>query len=428
MSSPERGDASTPVVHNAGGLRGRALLIVALVLTGLSMRTAVTSVGAVLDPLQRGLEMSSAASGALTTLPVICFALIGAATPWMARRLDAQRLMSAALATMIIGLVARAAVSSSAAFMVLSVLALTGGAVANVLMPILVRRHFPRRIGRLTAAYVTALAVGQTLGAGLTVPVGSIGGGWRSGLASWAVLAAVALFPWLWTARGGGVGAGRGREGGVGGWRSEGDVGWQPHGALQMLSSRTAWALTIMFASQSFQAYDAFGWFAKLMSSHGVDQTSAGLMLASLSAAAIPASFFAPLVPPRHHRVLTVGLAMCSGASYVGLLVAPTTAAWAWMVLSGLGLGMFSLVLTMIGLRSRVTATTSSLSAFVQSIGYILAGTGPLLFGILHGATDGWAVPLVTMLAAAGISVLAGWFACAPRYVDDELEPAARRG
>jgi MFS transporter, CP family, cyanate transporter len=81
--------------------------------------------------------------------------------------------------------------------------------------------------------------------------------------------------------------------------------------------------------------------------------------------------------------------------------------------------------LTMIGLRSRTAETTAALSAFVQAIGYIVAGTGPLLFGVLYGATSGWAAPLSLLFIAVTIALVAGWFAAAPRFVDDELAASA---
>ncbi len=121
--------------------------------------------------------MSPAVSGVLTTLPVICFALTGAAAPRLSRRMGAHRLTVAALVTMTVGMLARVAVSGAWAFIGLSVFALTGGAITNVLMPSLVKRHFPHRIGRMTAVYTTAMALAQTLAAGLSVPIGSAGGG-----------------------------------------------------------------------------------------------------------------------------------------------------------------------------------------------------------------------------------------------------------
>ena len=58
------------------------------------------------------------------------------------------------------------------------------------------------------------------------------------------------------------------------------------------------------------------------------------------------------------------------------------------------GSGQFPLALTKIGLRSREAETTAALSAFVQSIGYIVAGSGPLLFGVLNDVTGGWRLAL----------------------------------
>ena len=57
------------------------------------------------------------------------------------------------------------------AFLALSLLALGGMAMANVLIPSLVKRHYPDRIGPMTAVYTTALAVGLTSAFVLTVPI-----------------------------------------------------------------------------------------------------------------------------------------------------------------------------------------------------------------------------------------------------------------
>ena len=52
--------------------------------------------------------------------------------------------------------------------------------------------HFPDRIGRATAIYTTALAVGLTSAFLLTVPISDAFGGWRAGLGAWALLALLA--------------------------------------------------------------------------------------------------------------------------------------------------------------------------------------------------------------------------------------------
>jgi MFS transporter, CP family, cyanate transporter len=381
------------------------LLLAALVLTGLSMRTAVTSVGAVLDDLQSGLHTGSEVAGVITTLPVICFAALGSVTPRLSHRFGAHRLLVAALLLMTLGLVLRAVAGSIVGFLLLSVLALAGGAISNVLMPSLVKRHFPDHIGRMTAVYTTALAVGTTAGAGLTVPIGDLGDGWRTGIGSWALLSALAVVPWLPTLR-----------------RDSPDPE-APRGisANRLVHSRTAWVLMTFFAFQSFQAYIAFGWFAKFLHGHGISSDTAGWMVALIAAMSIPVSMVVPTIAPSRHRLVVVVLSTCYLVSYLGLALAPVGGAWAWMVLSGIGSGMFPLSLTMIGLRARTSETTAALSAFVQAIGYVVAGAGPLLFGVLYGATNAWTLPLAALFVALAVAFGAGWLACRPSYVDDEL-------
>jgi CP family cyanate transporter-like MFS transporter len=379
------------------------LIMVALFLTGLSMRTAVTSVGAVLDDLEHGLRASGSAEGLITALPVICFAALGAMTPRISRRIGPERLLVAGLIAATTGLALRATASSVWVFALLSVLALSGAAVSNVLLPSLVKRYFPDRIGRITALYTTALAIGTTLAAGLTVPIGDLGDGWRLGLGSWAVLTAVAILPWL------------------PGLRRDGEV-TASHAvpATRLARSQTAWALTAFFGFVNMQTYIIFGWFVKFLHAHDISSSTAGWMVALFSALSIPVSMVVPaLAAVRLRPVITV-LCGCWLVAYIGLAVAPNGGAWLWMVLAGLGAGAFPVALMMIGLRSRNAQSTAALSSFVQAIGYAVAGAGSLLFGVLYGETQHWTLPLVLLIVALALTYFAGIVASRERFVDDE--------
>ncbi len=388
--------------------RRRGLILTAIVLTGLTMRVAVTSVGAVLTDLERGLHASSSVAGVITTLPVIAFAGIGFVGPRLAHRFGEHRLVTAALLTATAGLVLRAIAGSVWLFGVLSMLALAGGAIANVLMPALVKKHFPHRIGTMTAVYTTSLALGVTAAAGLTAPLAELAGNsWRAGIGCWALLTAVAALPWLPT---------------LAADRPEPESRPARVSLSRLSHSRLAWALVVMFATQSFQAYVAFGWFTDFFRHNHLDATEAGVLVAFYSALSIPVSMVIPALAVRGQRAIVLGLAAASTVSYVGMLAAPAAGAWLWMLLGGIGGGMFPLVLTMIGLRSRDLATTAALSAFVQGIGYLLAATGPLLVGVLLGISGSWTWPLVLLLFAVLGSAAAGWYASRSEFVDDQLD------
>lgn len=387
--------------------RLRWLIVVAIVLTGLTMRVAVLSVGAVLDDLQQDLDVSSGIAGIITTLPVIAFAGIGVLGPRLAHRFGEHRLLAGALLAASIGLTLRAIVGNIWLFAVLSMLALTGGAIANVLMPAVVKKHFPQQIGRMTAVYTTSMAVGSTAAAALTVPISNLdGGSWRLGIGSWAILTALAVLPWLPT---------------LAGDRPEQKSLIQRVQFSQIARSKLAWALVLMFGFQSMQAYIAFGWFINFFRHNHVSATEAGLLVAFYSALSIPISMVIPALAAHGQRGLVVTLASASAISYIGMLLAPVGGAWVWMLLGGLGSGMFPLALTMIGLRSREITTTATLSAFVQSIGYLVAGSGPLLVGLLLDLTPSWTWPLMFLLVATVVSGGFGWYAARPAFVDDDF-------
>src|ERR687890_735680 len=406
----DRADRSARATPEASaGARPRWLLVLAIVLTALNLRTAVTSVGPVLDELERGLGLGSGLAGLLTTLPVLAFAALGAVTPSVAGWIGERRTLAASLVLMASGLAVRAVAGSAAVFLLMSVLALVGGAMGNVLLPTLVKRHFPDRIGPMTAVYTTALAVGTTCAAGLTVPVSRLDGadGWRLGLGVWALLAAVAVLPWLAVLRG------DVRHG-----TPRGD-----HRATALRRSPLAWALAVYFGSQSLQAYVAFGWYAQLYRDAGLSAQRAGLLVAFIAALSIPTSMVMPAwaARMRSQRPLIFLLVAMYAVSYAGLLAAPRSAPWLWAALTGLGAAAFPLSLTMIGMRTRTPATTAALSAFAQSIGYLLAGTGPLLVGVLYGATGGWGWPFALMWVALAAMLVSGWVVGRERYIEDDL-------
>ncbi|CAN5415928.1 CynX/NimT family MFS transporter [soil metagenome] len=387
--------------------QGGLLIVAALILTGLTMRVAVTSIGPVLTELRHGLGISTGAAGIVTSLPVLCFAAIGSNAPRLAHRFGFHRVVVVALLAAAVGLFARAFAGSLWLFVLLSILALAGGAIANVLMPSLVKQHFPTRIGPMTAAYTTALAIGTTAAAGLTVPLASTGGGWRFGIGCWALLSVLALLPWLPTVRAD---------------RADHLTSARRVPLTALAHSRTAWALTLMFAFQSMQAYISFGWFAEFFRHEGMDGTRAGLLVAFYAALSIPVSIVIPSLAVRGPRPMVLGLGACGLAAYLGLLIAPIGGAWIWMCLAGIGAGMFPLTLTMFGLRSRQIAITSALSAFVQTVGYVLAGAGPLLVGYLLDVThQDWAWVFGLLLVALALSVAGGWYASRDVRVDDQL-------
>ncbi|MEV0385260.1 MFS transporter [Nonomuraea sp. NPDC050643] len=382
------------------------LLVLGIVLAALNLRTAVTSVGPLLDQLSGALGMTSVGTGLLTTLPVLAFASVGAVTPTLARRIGEHRLLLLALVTLGAGLLVRSLVDSAPVFLLSSAVALSGGAVGNVLIPTLIKRHFPARTGIMTTVYTTALAAGTMLAAAATVPIERASGDWHIALGVWAALAAVAVIPWLALLRS----------------EPERDTGGRDAGLRQMVGSRLAWMIAVYFGTQSMIAYIMFGWLATILTDGGYTTPQAGLVLGVFTALNIPVSIAVPMIASRFRdqRPMVVGLVAFYAVGFLGLWLAPASTAMVWVVFVAVGMGSFPLALMMLALRTRTPETTAALSAFGQSAGYLIAGAGPLLVGVLHQATGGWALPYALIFVVLVAQLLTGLYAGRDRYLEDE--------
>ncbi|GAA3807849.1 CynX/NimT family MFS transporter [Sphaerisporangium flaviroseum] len=384
------------------------LVVLGIVLASLNLRTAVTSVGPVLDQVSQALGMSGVVTGLLTSLPVLCFAVFGAATPSLSRRIGEHRLLLASLVLLGLGLLARVMIDSSVVFLAASVVALSGGAIGNVLIPTLIKRHFPRRTGAMTTLYATALAVGTMLAAAATVPIQrAADGNWHVALGVWAALAAVAAIPWLALLRS----------------EPERDSGRDQTGTRALVRTRLAWAIAGYFGTQSLIAYVMFGWLPQLLQDRGYTSGQAGISLGLFSALGIPVALAVPAIAARaaSQRPLIVGFSLLYLVGFTGMLIGPVSTLWIWVTVVGVGMGSFPLALTLLALRTRTAEVTAALSAFGQSAGYLIAGAGPLVVGMLYSATGGWAVPFALLFVVVGAQVLTGWYAAGDRYLEDEL-------
>ncbi|MEU3600779.1 MFS transporter [Streptomyces sp. NPDC006798] len=403
------------------------LVMAAVVLAALNLRPAITSLGPLLEEARTGLGMSGTVAGLLTSVPAATFAVFGIAAPRLARRFGPAAVVCAGLAAVAAGLLLRPFAGGTPGFLAATALALIGIAVGNVLMPVIVKRYFPDRVGTMTGLYSMALAVGSSVVAATTVPLtAALGGDWRTGLAVWGLLAVVAVVPWALVVR-----DRRRRSRDTGPAPAEAaapatvpsdtsGAGERPAGRI--VRSRTAWALAGFFGIQATGAYITMGWLPQIFRDAGVPAGTSGVLLAVTMVMGVPLAFVIPRLAARlrHQGPIVVVLGLSGFAGYTGLLAAPAAGAWAWALLLGISNCAFPLALTMIGLRSRSAAGVVRLSAFAQSTGYLISIPGPLVVGVLYEHSGGWQLPLTLMAGLLVPQILLGVLAGRDRTIEDE--------
>jgi CP family cyanate transporter-like MFS transporter len=401
-TAPPAGAAPVPAETGPDKNVSAGWLLVAVALVAANLRIAITSVGAVLDQVGNATGLSAPQAGVLTALPVFSFALLGGASPALVRRFGVDRVMGAAMSLLTLALVVRL-VGDATWLLTGTLLACAGIAVANVLVPVVVKQRFALRIGFVTGLYTAALAAGSALAAGVTAPI-VLAGGWRLGLGIWAVPAALAAAAWL-TATGALRSTSQPR-------RADRGPRVRPV-SKRLWSSPRTWALALFFGTQSLLAYSVMGWLPAIYRDAGFSETSAGTLLAISILVGVPVSFTVPSLAARNHHQSwwAVGLTAAAIAGLTGLLVAPAEAALLWAVLLGVGGGAFPLALAFFSLRAAAPPDTAWLSAVGQSLGYLLAIVGPLGVGFLHATVGGWTAPLALLICAMVIQAGAGYVA-----------------
>jgi CP family cyanate transporter-like MFS transporter len=390
------------------------MALLGIVLVALNLRTAVAAISPIAAQIGADIPLGEVALGIIGMIPPIAFALSGIFGAYGARKVGLERFIAIAVVSMIAGHLVRAAATSYPMLLVGSVLALAGAGIGNVLLPPLVKRYFPDRVGLVTSLYVTVMSLGASIPAAVSAPIAD-SGSWRLALAVWSVLALASLVPWVV------VLVQHRRE------RAALETGAErPHERQpgRIWRSPTAWTMAIVFGLPSFHAYAVFAWLPQLLvDSAGVSRINAGALLALFGIMGLPAALVVPVLVIRLRNVRWL---MLSGLAafvlgYLGLLLAPSTLTWLWVVLVGAGPLLFPACLTLINLRSRTHEGSVALSGFVQGVGYTIGALGPLLVGILHSVTGSWTAPLILLIA----TVLACAFSAVrlgrPTFVEDEL-------
>ncbi|MFF9765337.1 CynX/NimT family MFS transporter [Streptomyces sp. NPDC014636] len=408
MPSSTRTRRTRTTTAPGSGRRADALTLVGLILLALNLRAAITGIPPVLATLQSALHLTGAQVGVLTTLPVLCLGVFAPVAPALARRVGTETVLAAALGLILAGILVRT-LPTQAALFAGTLLAGAGIALGNVLMPAVIKRDFPDRIGTMTGLVMTLMAATGALAAGLAVPL-TTAGGWRTALTVWAAPALAAATAWtLLAAR---------------------RAPHRPQATSPLPAARTAprasvlrsplaWAVSALLGIVSLCFYVLVAWTPQIMRDAGYPAAEAGAMTSVMLTLGIPLGLAVPVAAARvtDQRPLVVTVIALKAAGLTGILLAPQQA-WAWTGVLGVAIGAaFPLAMTILGLRSPDPATAARLSAMAQAGGYLLAGCGPAAFGILHALTGSWKTPILLLIACTVPELLVGLVAGRPGFV-----------
>lgn len=358
--------------------RDQVLLITGIILIGFNLRPALSGVGPLIAMIREATGLSNSMLGLLTTLPLVAFGILSTLTPLFTRRFGIEKTLSGALLLLTTGIVLRA--FGYIPFLFLGTI-LLGIAIAfgNVLLPALVKRDFDKRSGFMTSLYSGMMGVGAALAAGLSVPIAeSFPGSWKTSLGVWGFFSFVAFLVWI----------------------SQNKFSVPTNSkrsfkkAMKDLGSNSlAWNVALFLGLQSIAFYVILAWLPDILISKGFSSSEAGWYLSLSQVTGVLGSVLVPVIAAKRddQRKYISALILVEAISLIGLWLGTNATVFLWV--SGIGFslgGSFGLALLFIVLRSSDSETATELSGMSQSIGYLLAATGPILIGAVFDITGNW--------------------------------------
>lgn len=408
------------------------LLLVGVLLLGTNLRAGITAVGPVLPQIEHEVGLSASQASLLVSLPLVAFAVISPFAPRLAEAFRLERVLGLALVVLAAGIVVRSVPGPGLIWVGTGLL---GAAIAvlNVLIPSLIKRDWPHRIGPMTGVYQAVTALTAALASGVVVPIADVApSGWRFALGIWAAVAiiGVAVFlPWILGVAsrvGSGTAAPRaaapdatGPGSPTPGSGADDDAAPAVPPAVTAsvarsrarlpLGSALAWQVTVYMGLQSTVYYTMVTWLPTIQISDGATPVQAGWYHFAFQACGLVGTLFAAFMIPRLREQSGLGAVFAASAviGLLGLLFVPSLSLlWALFIGFCTG-GAIVLAMALFGLRTTDYHRAAALSSMAQSVGYLFAALGPVMIGLLKDASGSWTAPLLVMV---GVAVAQGVF------------------
>ena len=371
------------------------LIILGVIFLSLILRTPITSVGAIVGPLKSILDINNTVAGFITTIPLIAFAIFSPMVAKLSNKAGLEKTLLLAALIISIGLGLRFYINTYVFFITTFIIGV-GITIGNVLLPGLVKKYYPKKLGLMTGFYAVVMNVGAAVAAGISYPIlsSNIGGEkFSTGLAVniWIIIAVINIFVYTAMSKNSSVSEVK-------------DEHEKVHGYFKYSKM---WTIMLSMGLQSALFYCSVSWFAEIMISKDFSPETAGLLLSISQFAQFPSTFIVPILADKVHNKLIIPVIITIGylVSLVGMLY--TSGNFVLMltfiiIFALAGGGSFSYVMYLFSVKSRNESEAADISGLAQSGGYLLAAVFPPLLGYIRDISD-WNKALYVLILTAAV-------------------------
>ena len=373
----------------------KVIILLGIIFLGMVLRTPITSVGAIIGPLKKLLEINNTVAGLITTIPLIAFAIFSPLVTKISNKIGLEKTIFLATIVASIGLLLRFYINTSIFFVTTFIIGV-GITVGNVLLPGLTKKYFPENLGVMTGFYAVVMNISASIAAGISYPIlnTNIGGEkFSTGLAVniWLIISLINIIIYSVIIKNNKVEK----------------IDNKKIGSKGYLKSLKMWSVMLSMGLQSALFYCSVSWFAEIMISKGFPPSEAGLLLSISQFAQFPSTFLVPVLAEKIKNRLIIPIFITMGyiVSLIGMIHIHGNFSLMiiYIVLFALaGGGSFSYVMYLFSAKSKNEEEAADVSGLAQAGGYWLAAIFPPLLGYIRDILN-WDVAIYILIATASL-------------------------
>lgn len=382
-----------------GAQRSRINFTFVVFLLAANLRLAITGIPPIVTKLQAYFHLTTTQTGALTTIPLLCFGFLSVISASIIRRVGTKRTIELALLMLAIANLLRTYVAWG--LFIGTIFVGAGITMLNVSLPALIVEQRPDQAAKLNGVYTASINLISAIVGAVAVPIANAIG-WQFTVQLFSIPAIIAFVGTLFLPNGA-----ENTHGAT-------SVELQNNGVSVPIWKRTHVILLAIFMGlQSLVFYTLVAWLPNVLTSHGLSATTAGYLFSVFQIIGVPFAYIVPRATTKASSLRALMVALLTGYLLgVGILI---TANMTWLLVLACAIigittaSVFTLSLTLITTVSLTPQEAGSVGGIVQSIGYLIASVGPALFGMIEASLGKWSPTLLVLTAVAVVNILLGF-------------------
>ena len=359
-----------------------------------NMRAGLILIGPLLPIIKQEYGISVFTESILAAAPLLCFSLSAIFMGAINKFGNTNRIISYAVTLLTLSLFLRTTFGV-ASLLIFSITLGISVAILNFMLPVWVKENENGNAGLLTGIYAAVMGSCAAISLAVTAPLAELTSlSWRLSMLPWFIIgAATSLWWWIKMPS-----------------SSQHEIAEKAPSFWKnpLFKNSTAWSITLFFGLLNMIHYASATWLPTILITKGFTLVNAGLLVAIATLVASLLSLAVPHFASRRKdfRAILIVFSAFLAIAYYAISVESGPRLWLWVIMANIGVYVtFSLALFLVVFRAENAAVTRSLSIMMQSVGYILATTSPIILGLLFDMSANWEKALYFVVALALVQI-----------------------